>query len=98
LLERTRKALPKVKLVICEPFVLRCGVVNDKWFPAFDAYRAAARRVAESFHATFLPFQTMFDEAVKYAPADQWAKDGVHPTAAGASLMAHNWLRVVAGR
>ncbi|HWI59677.1 MAG TPA: SGNH/GDSL hydrolase family protein [Bacillota bacterium] len=98
LLERTRQALPKVKLVICEPFVLRCGVVNDKWFPAFNAYRAAARRVAESFHATFLPFQTMFDEAVKYAPADQWAKDGVHPTAAGASLMAHHWLRVVAGR
>ena len=36
LLERTKKALPKVKLVICEPFVLRCGAVNDKWFPTFD--------------------------------------------------------------
>jgi lysophospholipase L1-like esterase len=33
LLERTRKALPDVKLVICEPFVLRCGAVNDRWFP-----------------------------------------------------------------
>lgn len=95
LLERTLKALPKVKLVVCEPFVLRCGAVNDKWFPEFDGYRAAALRVATSFHATFIPFQTMFDEAVKYAPAEHWAKDGVHPTASGASLMAYNWLRAV---
>ncbi|MDB6109434.1 MAG: Lipolytic protein family [Pedosphaera sp.] len=95
LLERTRKALPKVKLVICEPFVLRCGAINDKWFPEFDEYRAAAKRVAGTFRATFVPFQTMFDEAVKYAPAEHWANDGVHPSAAGASLMAHEWLRAV---
>ncbi len=97
LLGRTRKALPKVKLVLCEPFVLRCGAVNDKWFPEFDKYRAAARRIAEAFRTTYIPFQTMFDEAVKYAPPEQWAKDGVHPSPAGASLMAHEWLRVVAG-
>jgi lysophospholipase L1-like esterase len=98
LLERTRKALPKVKLLICEPFVLHCGAVNDKWFPEFDRYRAAAQRIARSFHATFLPFQAMFDEAVKYAPPAHWAADGVHPTAAGASLMAYNWLRTAAGK
>jgi lysophospholipase L1-like esterase len=95
LLERTRKALPKVKLVICEPFVLRCGSVNDKWFPEFDTYRVAARRVAESFHARFIPFQSMFDEAIKHAPPEHWARDGVHPTPSGASLMAHEWLRFV---
>ena len=33
LLERTRKALPNVQLVVCEPFVLKCGAVNEKWFP-----------------------------------------------------------------
>ncbi len=97
LLERTQKALPKVKLVICEPFVLRCGSVSDKWFPEFDNYRAAARRVADKYKATFIPFQAMFDEAVKYAPPEQWARDGVHPTPAGASLMAHNWLKAVNG-
>lgn len=98
LLERTRKALPKVKLVICEPFVLRCGAVNERWFPEFDKYREAARRVAASFRCTFIPFQTMFDEAVKYAPPAEWANDGVHPSGSGASLMAHHWLRAVAGK
>jgi lysophospholipase L1-like esterase len=97
LVERTRKALPKVKLVVCEPFVLRCGAVNDKWFPQFDKYRAAAKRVADKHHATFLPFQAMFDVAVKYAPPEHWAGDGVHPSPAGAALMAHFWLRAVSG-
>lgn len=95
LVERTLKALPDIKLVICEPFVLRCGAVQDNWFPAFDAYRAAAKKVADTFHSTFVPFQTMFDEAAKIAPPDHWAGDGVHPSASGASLMAHNWLKAV---
>ncbi len=98
LIERTQKALPKVKLVICEPFVLRCGAVNEKWFPEFDRYRAAAKRVAESQRATFVPFQTMFDEAVRYAPPEHWAGDGVHPSSAGASLMAYFWLKAVGGK
>lgn len=95
LVERTKKALPKVTLVVCEPFVLRCGAVTDKWFPEFDKYRAAAKRVADKHHATFVPFQAMFDAAIKFAPPEHWAGDGVHPSAAGAALMAHFWLKAV---
>ena len=46
LIERTKKSLPKVQLVICEPFVLKCGAVNEKWFPEFDKYRAAAKKLS----------------------------------------------------
>ncbi|MFO1078175.1 MAG: GDSL-type esterase/lipase family protein [Planctomycetota bacterium] len=88
----------RVRLVVCEPFVLRCGAVDDSWFPEFDTYRAAARRVADRRGAAFVPFQTWFDRAVAYAPPEHWAKDGVHPSAAGAALMAEAWLEVVAGR
>lgn len=95
LVERTRKALPRTKLVICEPFVLRCGAVTDNWFPEFDNYRASARRVADKHRATFVPFQAMFDEAIKYAPPEHWAKDGVHPSPAGAALMSSFWLKAV---
>jgi lysophospholipase L1-like esterase len=56
LLTRTRAALPEVELVICEPFVLRCGAVDDTWFPEFDEYRAAARRVADAHTTTWVPF------------------------------------------
>jgi lysophospholipase L1-like esterase len=95
LLERTRKALPRVKLVICEPFVLRCGAVKDSWLPEFDKYRAAARRVADINQAAFVPFQAMFDAAIKFAPPEHWAGDGVHPSPAGAALMAHFWLKTI---
>ncbi|HET7623713.1 MAG TPA: GDSL-type esterase/lipase family protein [Verrucomicrobiae bacterium] len=95
LIERTLKALPNVKLIICEPYVLRFGAVTDKWFPEFDEYRAAAKRVSDSFKTIFVPFQTMFNEAIKYAPPERWVKDGVHPTQDGASLMAHYWIETV---
>lgn len=95
LLARTRTALPEAELVVCEPFVLRCGAVDDSWFPEFDEYRAAARRVSAAHGTRWVPFQEMFDQAVHYAPPSHWAGDGVHPSSAGAALMAHTWLRVV---
>jgi len=97
LLERTRAALPDVELVLCEPFVLRCGAIDDSWFPEFDEYRAAACRVAEAHAATWVAFQAMFDEAIRYAPPEHWAGDGVHPSSAGAALMAQTWLEAVRG-
>lgn len=97
LLERTRKALPDVQLVVCEPFVLKCGAVNEKWFPEFDHYRAVARKVADKQLATFVPFQEMFNRALHYAPPQHWAGDGVHPSLHGASLMADFWLQAVRG-
>lgn len=95
LLQRTKRNLPEVRLVICEPFVLRCGAVDDKWFPEFDAFRAAARKLAIKHNAVFVPFQKMFDEAVEQAPPQYWAADGVHPTLAGSALMAEMMVRVI---
>jgi len=95
LLERTRRELPNVRLVICEPFLLRCGAIDERWFPEFDVYRAVAKRQAEAFDARFVAFQGAFDEAARKAPPEYWAPDGVHPTMAGHHLMAQAWLRAV---
>src|SRR5205809_3512468 len=46
LLDDTRRALPRTRLIVLEPFVLRCGAVDDRWFPEFDQRRAAAERLA----------------------------------------------------
>ena len=97
LIERTLNVLPGVKLVICEPFVLRCGAVSDKWFPEFDKFRFAAKKISNEFNAHFIPFQSMFDKAITIAPPEHWAKDGVHPSSNGAALMAHFWLKTVLG-
>ncbi len=97
LLERTKKALPDVRLIICEPFAVK-GVkaVDDTWYPEFDEYRKAAREIASQFKATFIPFQGIYDEAIKRAPGSYWTGDGVHPTLAGAQLMAKAWLKAFA--
>lgn len=96
LLERTKKTLPGVKLIIGEPFGVR-GVkaVDDKWYPEFYEYQKAAKEIAAQFGAAFIPYQAIYDEAQKRAPGVYWTGDGVHASLAGAALMAEAWLRVV---
>jgi lysophospholipase L1-like esterase len=96
LLERTKKALPNVKLIIGEPFAVPgITAVDDKWYPEFYGYQKAAREVADQFGAYLIPYQKIFDEARKRAPGAYWTFDGVHPTLAGAQLMAQAWLSVI---
>lgn len=96
LIDRTLSALPGLKLVIGEPFAVNnVKAVSDAWYPDFDGYRQAAREIATEFGAAFVPYQRVFDEACKVAPPSYWTGDGVHPSLAGAQLMAEAWLAVV---
>jgi lysophospholipase L1-like esterase len=94
LLQYTRDKLPNVQLVIGEPFTVKGGsaIESEKWFPMFDGYRAIARKLANEFNAVFVPYQAGFDAALKHAPAQYWAGDGVHPDLPGRQLMANLWL------
>lgn len=96
LLERTKKALPDVKLIIGEPYGVK-GVkaVDDTWYPLFPEYQKAAREIADQFGAVFIPYQAIFDEAQKRAPGAYWTTDGVHASLAGAKLMAEAWMQTV---
>ena len=98
LLEWTKQKLPGVQLILGEPFAIP-GVqaVDQKWFPTFNEYRETAREMAKSFDAIWIPYQKIFDEAIKLAPGSYWTLDGVHPSVAGAGLMAHAWMHAVLG-
>ena len=95
MLEEVREQLPEVKLVLCEPFVLKCGVVADDWIGEIDHRCEVVAKLADEFDAVLVPFQSMFNDAVKSAPPAYWAEDGVHPSAAGHQLMAQTWLSSV---
>lgn len=98
LLEQTKKQLPNVKLIIGEPFGLSgIGAIDKTWYPEFPEYQKAAREIADQFDAAFIPYQSIFDKAVKSAPGAYWTGDGVHPSLAGAQLMARAWMEVVKG-
>ncbi|MDR2269914.1 MAG: SGNH/GDSL hydrolase family protein [Sphingobacterium sp.] len=93
LLQETLQNLPAVKLIIGEPFAVRgVGHITDAWYPKFLAYQEAARDIAKEFNAILLPYQKVFDNAQKTAPGAYWAADGVHPTLAGAQMMATAWM------
>ena len=95
LLDRTKQALPGVRLVVLEPFVLRTGAVADAWFPEFDQRRAVAARVARRAGATLVPLHDLFQRLAREASPEYWAADGVHPTVAGHGVIARTWLDVV---
>lgn len=95
LLERTLAALPNVKIIIGEPFAISgISAVDDSWFPDFDAYRQAAKDLSQKFNTRFIPYQKIFEEAIKKAPGSYWTPDGVHPSLAGSQLMATAWLEL----
>jgi lysophospholipase L1-like esterase len=93
LLDETRRALPRARLILLEPFVLRCGAVDNRWFPEFDQRRAAAARVAQHAAATFVPLQAAFDDLSRRRAPEYWAADGVHPTPAAHAVIAERWRR-----
>ncbi|MEZ6193160.1 MAG: SGNH/GDSL hydrolase family protein [Phycisphaerales bacterium] len=92
LLERTRAALPDIKLILGEPFLLKAGSITEAHVEGIGAYREAARRIADKHKALWVPYQQVFNDALKLAPAEYWAPDGVHPTVAGHMLMSKAWL------
>jgi len=96
LILRTKTALPNIKIVILEPFIIHGGTALDKnWDNDFAPYRTAAKKVATDNNLIFVPLQSVFNEALKLAPAAYWGKDGVHPSIAGAQLIAQAWLSSV---
>ena len=96
LIEDTKEALPNIKIMILEPFVLKGSATEEAWseFRSETEKRAAAaKRVAEKNNLLFVPLMEKFDEAAKTAPCSYWLYDGVHPSAMGHELIKREWLK-----
>jgi lysophospholipase L1-like esterase len=96
LIEEIKEALPNIKIMILEPFVLEAGATENNWefFKIETAKRAEmAKKIAEKFDLPFIPLQAGFDELAKKAPNNYWLGDGVHPTAKGHEFIKNEWLK-----
>jgi lysophospholipase L1-like esterase len=91
IITQARAANPKLKLVLCAPFVKPTGKISE----GIRKRQEVVARLARKHGAALVQFQPVFDEAVKRAPADYWIWDNVHPTYRGHQLMADEWERVV---
>lgn len=103
LLDEIRAALPNIKIMLLEPFVLPGSATEntpetpDRWEffrKEVDLHRAAAKRVAEKQGLLFVPLQDLFTKVNADATeSGYWLRDGVHPTAAGHELIKREWLK-----
>lgn len=102
IIEELKAALPDLKIMIMEPFVLHGGATNsDEANPGrweyFDSQcalrREAAKRVAEKYGLVFLPLQELLNRVSADTPEGYWLWDGVHPTPAGHELIKREWLK-----
>jgi lysophospholipase L1-like esterase len=94
----TMAALPGVKIVLCEPFMLPGSATKarwNEWETAVKKMQQIVERLGAKYKMPVVHFQKVFDDACKRVPAERWIWDGVHPTYAGHQLMADEWVHVV---
>lgn len=96
LIEEVRAAFPDIKIMIMEPFALKCTATEMHW-PDFDTEvkkRAEmAKKLSEKHGLIFIPLQAGFDELAKKECAGYWLADGVHPTAMGHEYIKNEWIK-----
>jgi lysophospholipase L1-like esterase len=98
LLSETLAALPGVKIVLGQPFLLPVGKFKATYAASLAEVKkrqAVVDRLAAKYHLPVIRYQDAFDAACHRAPADHWTWDGVHPHYAGYGLMAEEWMKTV---
>ena len=90
LIEEIKEALPEIKIIILEPFVLKGSATNELWEQFNCEVRKLAevsKQVAEKWELKFVPLQKKFVEAASDGDTRYWSVDGIHPTSAGHQII-----------
>ncbi len=83
------------RLVLMEPFLLPVPEDRRAWREDLDPRLAAVREVAVEAGAALVPLDGVFAAAACRREAAVWLPDGVHPSPAGAALIADAWIETV---
>lgn len=95
LIEEIKEALPDIKIMIMEPFVLPGSATQENMdkFEEVKVMAQKAREISNEFNLTFIPLQEKFDSLTKLVPPEYWLGDGVHPTPMGHEMIKREWLK-----
>jgi len=96
MIEEIKEALPDIKIMILEPFILKGEDTEKHWEGFYAGVRersAMAQKISREYHLHFVPLQETFEAAAKLAPNAYWVVDGIHPTTEGTALIAREWLK-----
>lgn len=98
LIEEIKEALPDIKIIILEPFVLY-GEGSKRYYDDFrkgvEEKAAVAKRIADKYNLAFVPLMKQFDDAASDGDTAYWTTDGVHPTAAGHQIIKEELLKAL---
>ena len=73
------------------------GIATEENYERFlevKEYAKAVKALAEKHSLEFVPLQDAFDKAAEKTCAEYYLYDGVHPDAAGARLIADEWIKL----
>lgn len=96
LIEEIKKALPDIKIMILEPFVLEgyaTAAHYDEFRREVELRAEKAKAIAEKYNLVFISLQEGFDKLCKSATASYWISDGIHPTPAGHNFIKNEWIK-----
>ena len=95
LIEDTKKVLPNIQIMLCEPFVLEGLATSAKFDQFLEVYKYAevVKKLATEYGLYYLPLQETISKAAANATVEEYLADGVHPAEAGAKLIANEWLK-----
>ena len=95
LLEEVHEALPQIKIMLMEPFVLKGSATEDSfdWFAKEVGLRAEiTKELASEFNLPFIPLQQELNQLAELTPESYWLIDGVHPTPFFHQYLSNKWL------
>lgn len=97
LIEDTKKELPNVRFVFCEPFYfdLDGSEKSKERFKDIKIRQEAVRKISDDYNCTFVPLQELLEQyAEKVGDPAKILWDGVHPTILGHSIIAEQWFEI----
>ena len=97
IISQVKKAIPDIRIILLEPFLLKGSETKKNWAAlrkGVEKNAAIAKETAQKYNLEFVPLLQAFDDAAKRFKPSCWLVDGVHPTAAGSSLIAREWIKV----
>ena len=98
LIEEIKEALPEIKIIILEPFVLKGSATNELWEQFNCEVRKLAiisEKVAKQYNIKFVPLQNKFDDASSDGDTRYWSVDGIHPTSAGHQIIKEEFKKAI---
>lgn len=102
LIEDTLKVLPDLKIILCEPFILKGTATQDteaipnkfEQFSSVYKYAEVVKKLATEYGLFFLPLQEMISKKAEQFGVEPILVDGVHPMIGGAAMIADEWLKL----